>query len=95
MNTAGELDSAIEDRRMTLKEFAAHFGASNWRKGFVLAIEKHVPNGAQIVAEEKTAFEAYRQVPSAGNKLRLKQAQAAKAAAKQQIIDMFQLHIDA
>lgn len=80
---------------MTLKEFAQHFGASNWRKGFVLAIEKHIPNGAQIIAEERYAFEACRHDSSPENKRRLRAAQQVKSHAKQLIIDMFELHIDA
>lgn len=95
MFTQIELDSAAEGESMTLKEFAQHFGASNWRKAFNVAIEKHVENGAEILAEQVAAFEACRRSPTRENKSRCIRANAAKAEAKQQIIDMFQLHIDA
>jgi hypothetical protein len=80
---------------MTLKEFAQQFGASNWRKAFVLAIEKHVVNGVHILNEEIAAHQAFHREPSNANKLRLANARNAKAKAKDEIIQMFDLHFDA
>ena len=86
---------------MTLKEFAQHFGASNWRKAFVVAIEQLVPDGKAIIAEQQAAFLAHR----SGRQRRLSReemqtlsrrlaaANAAKSDAEQVIIERFNLFV--
>ncbi len=84
---------------MTIKEFAQHMGASNGRKAFVLAIEKHVERGVDIIGEEAAATKHYNGCRAGGAdrdvidkaKSRLQAARQAKRAAEETIIKMFDL----
>jgi hypothetical protein len=80
---------------MTLKEFAQQFEVKGWKKALSLAIEKHVPDGRKIMDEGAAAVLACRHRGSAENQLRLKHAMMALRHARQQVIDIYQLHIDA